>query len=80
MIRLFANISAGHILILSVVGLIFIFGKMGASLGGSAAGAAIAIPFTLFIYALEMLVAFLQAFIFTILSAVFIGLAMDDGH
>jgi len=40
----------------------------------------VAIPFTLFIGLIELLVAFLQAFIFTILSAVFIGMAIDDGH
>ena len=80
LIRLFANISAGHILVLSLVGLIFIFSNAGESLAGGLGGAAVAVPFTLFILCIELLVAFLQAFIFTILSAVFIGLAIDEGH
>lgn len=81
MIRLFANITAGHIIILSLVGLIFIFGQAGAILGGGIGGAAVAVPFTLFMSFLELLVAFLQAFIFTMLSALFIALAQEDhGH
>lgn len=81
MIRLFANITAGHIIILSLVGLIFIFGQAGANLGGGLGGALVAVPFTLFMSFLELLVAFLQAFIFTMLSALFIALAQEDhGH
>jgi len=81
MIRLFANITAGHIIILSLIGLIFIFGKAGESLGGGIGGALVAVPFTLFMSFLELLVAFLQAFIFTMLSALFIALAQEDhGH
>jgi len=80
MIRLFANISAGHIIILSLVSLIFVFGNAGQSIPGSFTGIAIAVPFALFISVIELLVAFLQAFIFTILTAVFIGMAVDDGH
>lgn len=81
MIRLFANITAGHIIILSLVGLIFIFGQAGANLGGGIGGALVAVPFTLFMSFLELLVAFLQAFIFTMLSALFIALAQEDhGH
>ena len=81
MIRLFANITAGHIIILSWVGLIFLFGQAGANLGGGIGGAAVAVPFTLFMSFLELLVAFLQAFIFTMLSALFIALAQEDhGH
>lgn len=79
MIRLFANILAGHIMILSLVGLIFIF----AGLGGAAAGfgaSIVSCAFMLFIYCLELLVSVLQAYIFTMLSAVFIGQAMDEGH
>lgn len=70
MIRLFANITAGHILVLSLVSLIFIF--------KSVAVAGIAIPFTVFISVIELLVAFIQAFIFTVLSALFIGLAIEE--
>lgn len=80
MIRLFANITAGHIIILSLVSLVFVFGNAGESIGGSFAGAGIAVPMALFIGIIELLVAFLQAFIFTILSAVFIGLAVEEAH
>ena len=80
MIRLFANISAGHIIILSLIGLIFQFGNNGASVGGSAVGALIAVPFTLVMNILELFVAFLQAFIFTLLSALYIGAAVEEHH
>lgn len=80
MIRLFANISAGHIIILSLIGLIFQFGDNGASIGGSTVGALIAVPFTLVMNILELFVAFLQAFIFTLLSALYIGSAVEEHH
>jgi F-type H+-transporting ATPase subunit a len=80
MIRLFANITAGHIIILALVGLIFFFGKAGESLGGSIVGTAIAVPFTLFLSIIELIVAFIQAFIFTILTASYIGGAIEEHH
>ena len=80
LLRLFANITAGHIVIISFVSLIFILGKAGTSIGGSAAGAAASIPLTLFMMTLELLVAFLQAFIFTMLSATYIGTAIEEPH
>jgi len=80
MLRLAGNISAGHIAILSFVGLIFIFGKAGASLGGSLTGTAIAIPLTLFMMAIELIVAFVQAFVFTILTASYLGAATEEHH
>lgn len=80
LLRLFANITAGHIVILSFVSLIFILGKAGESFGGSMAGAAASIPLTLFMMTLELLVAFLQAFIFTMLSATYIGTAIEEPH
>jgi len=70
MIRLFANITAGHIIILSLLGLIFILESAGV--------AGVSVPFALFIMVLELLVAFLQAFIFTMLSALFIGMAVQE--
>ncbi|MCM4159186.1 F0F1 ATP synthase subunit A [Antarcticibacterium flavum] len=70
MIRLFANITAGHIIILSLLALIFILESAGV--------AGISVPFALFITVLELLVAFLQAFIFTMLSALFIGMAVEE--
>jgi F-type H+-transporting ATPase subunit a len=80
MIRLFANITAGHIIIMSLVGLIFIFGNMGESLPGAITGSALAIPFTLFLSVIELLVAFIQAFIFSILTASYIGAAIEEPH
>ncbi len=77
-IRLFANMVAGHIIIICLVSLIFIFGRISPALGyGSSV---IAIPFTIFIYFIEVLVAFLQAFIFSVLTAVFIGQAIEGAH
>jgi len=78
LLRLFANITAGHIVVLSFVSLIFILGKSGTSIPGSIAGVAASIPLTLFMMALELLVAFLQAFIFTMLSATYIGAAIEE--
>jgi F-type H+-transporting ATPase subunit a len=77
-IRLFANMVAGHIIILSFVSLIFIFGAMnkGAGWGFSP----VSVLFTVFIYFIEILVAFIQAFIFTNLTAVFIGQSFEGGH
>jgi F-type H+-transporting ATPase subunit a len=72
MIRLFANITAGHILILSLLALIVIL--------QSSFVAGFSIPFVIFISLIELLVGFLQAFIFTILSALFIGLAVQEEH
>ena len=80
MIRLFANISAGHIIILSLIGLIFLFGDNGASPAGSIGGIAIAVPFVLIMNILELFVAFLQAFIFTLLAALYIGGAVEEHH
>ncbi|MBV6439914.1 MAG: ATP synthase subunit a [Saprospiraceae bacterium] len=80
LLRLFANITAGHIVILCFVGLIFIFGKAGTSVGGSITGVLAAIPLSLFMMALELLVAFLQAFIFTMLSATYFGMALEEPH
>ena len=78
MIRLFANITAGHIIVLSLVSLVFVFGNAGQSAGGAAIGAGIAVPFTLFISLIEILVAFIQAFVFTMLSALYIGMATEE--
>ncbi len=72
MIRLFANVTAGHILVLSLICLIFIFKSVFAS--------AIAVPFAVFISMIELLVAFLQAFIFTMLAAMYIGMATEEHH
>ena len=72
MIRLFANITAGHIIILSLISLIFVFKSIFI--------APVSVGFVLFMYTLELLVALLQAYIFTLLSALFIGQAIEEHH
>jgi len=72
MIRLFANITAGHIIILSLISLIFIFNNLWV--------APVSVAFVFFMSLIEVLVAFLQAYIFTMLTALFIGLAMPQEH
>lgn len=71
-IRLFANMTAGHVVILSLIGLIFIL-KTGYV-------APVSVAFAIFIYLLEILVALIQAYIFTMLSALFIGMAVHQEH
>ena len=78
MIRLFANMVAGHILIICLISLIFIMAALNQWIGWGFAPFSIA--FTIFIYMIEVLVAFLQAFIFTMLTSVFIGQAFEGGH
>jgi F-type H+-transporting ATPase subunit a len=77
-IRLFANMVAGHIIIICLISLIFIFGELNPIAGWGASP--LSIGFTVFIYLIEVLVAFLQAFIFTMLTAVFIGQAFEGEH
>jgi len=72
MVRLFANITAGHIIVLSLISLIFIFETL--------AIAPVSVAFVIFMDILELLVAFLQAFIFTLLTALFIGMAVEEHH
>lgn len=78
MIRLFANITAGHIIIFSLISLIFVASNNGANALAGWSVAPISVLFVLFIFLIEILVAFLQAYIFTLLSAVFIGLAVKE--
>ena len=78
MIRLFANMLAGHIIIICLISLIFIFGALNKGIGWGFAPVSLA--FSIFIYFIEILVAFIQAFIFTNLTAVFIGQAMEGSH
>ncbi|MBC7903245.1 MAG: F0F1 ATP synthase subunit A [Gemmatimonadaceae bacterium] len=77
-IRLFANMLAGHIIIICLVSLIFIFGGLSKAVGWGFSPVSIA--FAVFIYLIEVLVAFIQAFIFTNLTAVFIGQAIEEVH
>lgn len=77
-IRLFANMLAGHIIIICLISLIFIFANLSRGIGWGFAP--ISIAFTIFIYFIEILVAFIQAFIFANLTAVFIGQATEETH
>ena len=72
MIRLFANITAGHVIVLSLISSIFIFKSEWAALAS--------VPFTLFISVIEILVVAIQAYIFTMLSAMYFGQALEEEH
>lgn len=78
MIRLFANITAGHIIVLGFLSLIFIFGDMKPGLGYAVAP--LAVIFNIFMSFLELLVAFIQAYVFTFLSALYFGMAVEEHH
>ena len=78
MVRLFANMTAGHIIILGFISIIFIFGQMSTALG-----LGVGIPtllFMIFMDLLELLVAFIQAYVFTLLSALYFGLATTEAE
>jgi F-type H+-transporting ATPase subunit a len=76
-VRLFANMTAGHLVILSFIGLIFTFKGLFGAVGGFGV-APVSVAFALFIYLIEILVAFLQAYIFVMLSALYIGAAVEE--
>lgn len=76
-IRLFANMTAGHVVLYSLVGLIFFF-TLSSGITAGLVIAPISVAFSVFMYILELLVALLQAYIFTILTAVFVGLAIGE--
>lgn len=78
MVRLFANISAGHIIILGFISLIFIFGEIAAGAGYGVA--VVSVGFAIFMNVLEILVAFIQAYVFTLLSALYFGMATEEAH
>ena len=79
MIRLFANMTAGHIVILGFMVIIFIMSNLfGAAVGGGVS--VISIFFSVFISLLECLVAYIQAFVFTMLTALYIGMAVAEPH
>ncbi len=77
-LRLFANITAGHIIALAFFSLIFIFGEMSAGVGYGVSVASVA--FTIFMNFLELLVAFLQAYVFTLLASLYFGAALEEHH
>lgn len=78
MIRLFANMLAGHMIILSIISLIFIFGGLAVAAGWGFS--VVSVLFTIFMYLVELLVGLIQAFIFANLSALFIAQAFEHGH
>jgi len=78
MIRLFANITAGHIIVLGFMSLIFIFGNRSVALGYGVS--VVSVGFGVFIGLLELLVAFIQAYVFTLLSALYFGMATEEHH
>ena len=78
MIRLFANITAGHIICMGFFCLIFLFGSMHPGLGYGVS--VLTIAFTVFMGFLELLVSFIQAYVFTLLTALYIGMARPEEH
>jgi F-type H+-transporting ATPase subunit a len=78
MVRLFANMAAGHIIVLGFMSLIFIFGQMSVGLGLGVS--VLSLAFTIFITMLELLVALIQAYVFTLLSAIYFGMATEEQH
>jgi len=77
-IRLFANITAGHIVVLGFISMIFILGEMGAAQGG--AMSVLSLVLAIFVDVLELLVAYIQAYVFTLLSALYFGMASKEEH
>ena len=80
MLRLFANITAGHMVIIIFVSLIFVFSKDGTSPVGGFGTVIPSALLTFFMMAIELLVAFIQAFVFTILTASYISAAIEEPH
>jgi len=78
MVRLFANMTAGHIIVLGFISLIFIFGKIHIALGYGVT--LVSVAFAVFMGLLELLVAFIQAYVFTLLSALYFGMATEEHH
>lgn len=78
-VRLFANMMGGHMIVIVLTLLIFIF----AAIGGIAAGAGttvLSLAFSIFMLLIDVLVSFIQAYVFTMLSTIFISLAQEEGH
>lgn len=77
-VRLFANMMGGHIIVITLVSLIFIFAAFGAAAAGGSL--VISVLFTVFMLLLDVLVSFIQAYVFTLLSTIFISMAVEEGH
>ncbi|MRT92155.1 F0F1 ATP synthase subunit A [Ancylomarina sp. 16SWW S1-10-2] len=78
MIRLFANITAGHMIVMAFISLIFIFGEISPLLGMGTS--VVSVLFIIFMDILELLVALIQAYVFTLLSALYFGMAVEEEH
>lgn len=78
MVRLFANITAGHIITMGFFSIIFIFAEVSPAFGYGAS--ALSVGFGIFITFLELLVALIQAYVFTLLTSLFLGAAVEDAH
>ena len=78
MVRLFANMTAGHIIVLGFLSLIFIFREMHELIGWGVSSVSLA--FMVSMSFLELLVAFIQAYVFTFLSAIYFGMAVEEDH
>lgn len=80
-VRLFANMLSGKIMIICILGLVFIFAELFGSFAGVGIGFFVSVPLTVMLYILKAFIGVLQAYIFTLLSAVFIGMAAEEhGH
>ena len=77
-VRLFANMMGGHMIVIVLTLLIFIFAAMGPAVTG--ATAVVSVLFSVFMLLIDVLVSFIQAYVFTMLSTIFISLAQEDGH
>src|SRR5213076_745632 len=79
--RLAANMTAGHVAILAILSFVFLFAEMfGRAFAGIGVGLAVSVPLATGILALEIIVVLVQAYVFTLLSAVFIGMAIQVHH
>ena len=78
--RLAANMTGGHIAILAILSFVFIFTEMAGQMVGMGIGLAFSVPLAVGISALEIIVILVQAYVFTLLTAVFIGMAIHAHH
>jgi F-type H+-transporting ATPase subunit a len=79
--RLAANMTGGHIALLAILSFVFIFAEMaGSSVAGIGTGVLFSVPLAVAISGLEIIVVMVQAYVFTLLSAVFIGMAIHAHH
>ena len=78
--RLAANMTGGHIAILAILSFVFLFTRLFSAFSGIAVGMVVSVPLAVAISALEIIVVLVQAYVFTLLTAVFIGMAIHVHH